>query len=362
MYLLLFALFTLYPVQAGTDLAPGQKAPALKLREFTKGEAISEFKPGSTYLVCFWSTWSQPSVAAVPMLNKQQTIHGSKVVVLGVNIWEKKLEEHKEALAKLLPTIQFRQASDWVEANQDSETGHMSTKWVNAALMEVPVCFIINKEGVIAWIGHPSNVEKPLQEVVDGKFDLPAFAKFFAVEQEEARKMMKLRQRLEPYRNLLDEAAKKGDKAFAAAMDEVFQKEPDLEPELAIGKVRLLAGNQKDFTSKELVDYINRCFNVLYKNDGEKINELVWDLVDPATNRTLSKEVLTELLEGIIRADAMTQKKSFHIADTYARTLFLNGKVPEAIEVQTRAVDLAVEAEDKASLKTRLEEYKKAKK
>ena len=40
----------------------------------------------------------------------------------------------------------------------------------------IPTAFIVNGEGKIAWIGHPMEMEKPLEKVIAGTLDLKTAA------------------------------------------------------------------------------------------------------------------------------------------------------------------------------------------
>ena len=49
----------------------------------------------------------------------------------------------------------------------------MAKNWMTAAGQEgIPTAFIVNKEGKIAWIGHPMEMDKPLEKIVAGTWDL----------------------------------------------------------------------------------------------------------------------------------------------------------------------------------------------
>ena len=53
----------------------------------------------------------------------------------------------------------------------------MGVSWLKAAEQNgIPTAFIVNKEGKIAWIGHPMEIDKPLEMVANGKWNLKVAA------------------------------------------------------------------------------------------------------------------------------------------------------------------------------------------
>ena len=57
----------------------------------------------------------------------------------------------------------------------DANDGAMARNWMTAAGQGgIPTAFIINKDGRIAWIGHPMQMDGPLEKIVKGSWDLAA--------------------------------------------------------------------------------------------------------------------------------------------------------------------------------------------
>ena len=66
---------------------------------------------------------------------------------------------------------------DSVPEKEKASEGAMAKAWMTAAGQNgIPTAFIVNKEGKIAWIGHPMEMEKPLEKIVAGTWDLKAVA------------------------------------------------------------------------------------------------------------------------------------------------------------------------------------------
>ena len=53
----------------------------------------------------------------------------------------------------------------------------MAKTWMEASGQNgIPTAFIVNKEGKIAWIGHPMEMERPLEKIIAGTWDLKTAA------------------------------------------------------------------------------------------------------------------------------------------------------------------------------------------
>ena len=52
--------------------------------------------------------------------------------------------------------------------------------WTNNAYMRaanqngIPCAFIVGRDGIVEWIGHPGSIDQPLQQIVDGSWDRQA--------------------------------------------------------------------------------------------------------------------------------------------------------------------------------------------
>src|SRR4051812_24633069 len=68
------------------DLNEGDPAPKLYISKWVQGEPVKEFKPGTVYIVEFWSTWWTPCKEAIAHVNRLHNKYKDKgVVVIGQN-------------------------------------------------------------------------------------------------------------------------------------------------------------------------------------------------------------------------------------------------------------------------------------
>lgn len=153
------------------DLGIGDSAPKLEVKEFVKGDEVKSFEKGKIYVVEFWATWCGPCRTSIPHLTELQK-KNKDVVFIGVSVWESDQKKVKPFVEEMGEKMDYRVALDEVGDGKANE-GKMSKNWMQAAKQDgIPTAFIVNGDGKIAWIGHPREMEKPLGQIVAGKWDI----------------------------------------------------------------------------------------------------------------------------------------------------------------------------------------------
>jgi thiol-disulfide isomerase/thioredoxin len=84
-----FLMFGAGGAASAQTLNIGDPAPQLVVKEFVKGSPVTQFKPGSVYVVEFWATWCGPCKTSIPHLTELQKKYGDKVTFVGVSVWER---------------------------------------------------------------------------------------------------------------------------------------------------------------------------------------------------------------------------------------------------------------------------------
>lgn len=170
------------PEPAGVTLKVGDPAPKLQVDKWLKGDPIKSLEKGKIYVIECWATWCGPCIASMPHVTKMQAKYKDKgVVVIGVNVWERDLAASEPFVKKMGDKMGYRVATDVLTPADDGSTGpgEMATTWLKAAGQNgIPCSFIVDREGKIAWIGHPMMMERPLALIADNKFDPAEEAKF----------------------------------------------------------------------------------------------------------------------------------------------------------------------------------------
>src|SRR5262245_54638058 len=162
---------TCRPAQ-GAALKVGDPAPKLQVSQWVQGAPVKEFQRGQVYIVEFWATWCGPCRASIPHLNETYQKYKDKgLVVIGQNCWEHDESLVAQFVKKMGDKMTYRVALDDKKGN---DKGKMAETWMEAAgKTGIPSAFLVDKQGVIAWIGHPMSLqEKTIDEVLAGTFDV----------------------------------------------------------------------------------------------------------------------------------------------------------------------------------------------
>ena len=280
----------------------GDKAATLSIAEWVKGGPVDVTVADgkSVFVVEFWATWCAPCRTSIPHLTELQKKYKDKnVTFIGIS---------DENAAKVKPFVtQQGDKMDYVVAidkNRATHSAYMKAFGKNT----IPTAFIIDQQGRIVWVGHPSGeLDRVLEEVVAGKYDL-----------EKARQRTTLLKYANEY---LQAASRNGDQKRLGQLSEQI---------LAIGAA-----------------------------DSELLSQIAWAaLMDP---RIVVHDKAFALKAAEL-ANKTSDGKDAGALETYAMALYENGKKDEAINALTRAIEIAKEnaMPQKAvdQLVKRLEQYK----
>jgi tetratricopeptide (TPR) repeat protein len=228
--------------------------------------------------------------------------------------------------------------------------GAMAAAWMEAAGRGgIPVAFIVNGAGRVAWIGHPMYIDEPLAEVVAGTWDVDAAAREYAHE-------LRLKELTSEIGRKVTKAKMKHDLVGALAIiEEALASEPALEANFGLEKYFLLleGGRRADASA-----YGRRLVADVYAKDAPRLNMLAWTIVDPEgryENGDLALAVV-----AAERAVELQKGEDAATLDTLALALFKTGKFARAVQLQEKAVKLAEGGPLAEELARRLEEFRKA--
>lgn len=337
---------------AAQKLKMGDPAPRLEVKQFLKGAPVKALEKGKMYVVEFWATWCGPCRQTIPHLSELQKKFPA-VTFIGVSIWEESQAGVAPFVKQMGNKMEYRVAMDAVAPNdRGGRSGKMATNWMQAAGQNgIPSAFIINKEGKVAWIGHPGAMEEPLSQIVAGKYNLQRAA---AQKQQESRKQARM---MELAKKVQAAEQAKNPKAALAAVNQAFKEDPALERMLGTYKLNLLTRTDM----AQATAYGNRLVDGPYKSNPEALNQIAWTLVAPEAPKP-SKQMAALSLKAALKADTLSKGKNPAVADTLARAYFVNGNAAKAYETQQRAIALAkgTPLEKRPDLPQRLAEYKKA--
>jgi hypothetical protein len=202
----------------------------------------------------------------------------------------------------------------------------------------IPCSFLIDKQGRIAYIGHPLWLDEPLAAVVAGTWKVAKDSEVLAAAQKE---LASLSREKDPKAALKEiQRFEREFPAYAARVEDLRFRHS-----LAAGKF-----DDASEVGGRLVE------RHAQKKNAAGLNELAWTIVDPKA--TWKKRDLELALRAASKANELSGDKDPAVLDTLARVHFLKGDAARAIEIQRRAVELAEEGM-KADLEKALAEYEK---
>ncbi|WP_352764566.1 redoxin family protein [Mesorhizobium sp. M0189] len=145
-------------------------APSIQVENWLRGESLTNFQPGKVYIVEFWATSCGPCVTAMPLLVQLQEKYKDSGLEVGGVAASENAPTANEARTRLdawltekCSNLNFRIAFD--------STGEMDKLWMEPSLsFGIPTSFVIDRDGHIAFIGHPMHLDQILPKVLNGSW------------------------------------------------------------------------------------------------------------------------------------------------------------------------------------------------
>ena len=152
----LILLFTfLFNSHAQTSVALDAPAPEIKITEWIKNIPDNKSLEGKAIVLEFWATWCGGCIAAVPHLNQLKAQFDPKEV-----LFLSMTDESPEKIERVLKRINFETA---VVCDQ-SKTTHMGYGENGEPLTAIPKTILIDKKGIVQWIGVPTLLDQSMIE------------------------------------------------------------------------------------------------------------------------------------------------------------------------------------------------------
>jgi thiol-disulfide isomerase/thioredoxin len=341
---------------ADAKISIGDPAPQLQTGKWVQGEPVTQFATNRVYVVEFWATWCGPCRVSIPHLNELwQKFKDKGVIVIGQDVWDS-----DDAVAPFVKSMgdkmTYRVALD---DKKQSADGFMASHWWKRGVEGhgIPNAFIINKQGRIAWIGHPMGLnEKVLDDIAADRYDLAqAKAQYDKEEQDQAQ--------WEAANDKVSNAiAQKRWAEAGSALDDVLKLAEALKFPKPVGgyadgfapmRLQILLGQKSYDDAYGLVE----SFSERHSKDSDRQNTLAWILITTQGIEPRGISVARKLAE---RANVAAGEKNPAILDTLARALFMSEEKSEAIKIQQKALDAAPER-DKSRYRKSLDDYKQGK-
>lgn len=375
----------------------GDPAPPLQIAEWVKGQPVdlAAGKGKAVFVVEFWATWCPPCRQSIPHLTEMQRKFKEKNVVF-VGVTDEQAPAVKEFVDKMGEKMDYAVA---VDKERKTAAAYLEAFGIGG----IPHAFIVDREGRIAWQGHPmADLQAALTQILDGKYDFVM-----------AKKRHHVRQLMEAFYGL---AAKEENPARQEALAkelEALDKElgglmpgrkfdaNEIRREARFNKLlreyQMAVSQKKDAAGlakleKPLLEVAPKNFDpaefragvevqglwrsymqaVIEGNDEAKIaeatkqleavkvkspvvlNEIAWTLL---THERIKKRDAKLALKFAQAANDGCGGKEPAVLDTLARALFVNGQFQEAVAQQKKAVELSTDKEIRDGLARTLQEY-----
>ena len=348
----------------GAPLEVGQPAPELTIANWVKNGPVSikEGKGKNIYVVEFWATWCPPCRMSIPHLSKLQKEYKDKgVVVVGITQEDPSIVE---PFVKEQPDMDYNVGVDTVgntyNAYMEGRSG-------------IPQAFIINKDGVVAWNGHPMEAEGVLKKVLDGTFDIAIGKKVSELQTQmmDALRAQNIESGLTYAKDILlltpdNEQAmqvllyictetKRPQEAFDF-LDKLIATHPTESMPYMV-KLQML-NEQDDYDNiKILADaYIKQ-----FWNDAPALNEIALFLLDQLSFATAPlKKALTAAERAVEITETSDKVVLADHRDTLARCYYAVGRIDKAIEEEKEALELVKGRDEESTVADTLKFYNEA--
>lgn len=183
--------------QATESLGIGSKAPALDIENWLqdgggKFKEVTDFEDDKVYVVEFWATWCGPCISSMPHLAELQNQYRDSVQIISVS--DESVDEVKDLMGKEHPQAgkTFEEITSAYSLTTDPDRSVHESYMEAANQNGIPTAFIVGKKGLIEWIGHPGNMDEPLEKVVNDSWDREAFKEEMRSKQELQEKMQEM--------------------------------------------------------------------------------------------------------------------------------------------------------------------------
>ncbi|HEY1379617.1 MAG TPA: redoxin family protein [Gemmataceae bacterium] len=336
---------------AAEPLAVGDPAPPLRVKEFVQGDPVPALEKGTVYVVEFWATWCAPCRAAAPHLAHLQKQYPA-VVVIGVSVAEEDFRKVRFFVDRMGGKMDYRVATDDVPAGKTADDGAMTRTWRAASGQDgLPTAFVVGKDGRIAWVGEPSQMDAPLADVVAGRWDVDAAAARYKEDKARERKVLAAIAKIK-------RAAGDGDlRSIIAVVDEAVHGDPAAER--LLGRIKFeavweLGGGEK------AAAYGRTLIDGPLKDDAQRLRQLAWFVVAPQRleQKPPDPAVLRLALDAAARANDIQKGEDADVLAALAQAHFLSGDVAKAVELGEAAAKMQP---DDRELRRLLAAYRQAK-
>ncbi len=164
----------------------GSKAPSIDIEHWVqhrKGSStpVKEFTPGTVYLIACWRTSCGSCVETLQHLAHVQDDYADKGVTV-ISVSDEDLDTITNFLEQKVDRAgdtTFRDLTKAYCLTTDPDRSVFKDYMAASGEQGIPTAFIVGPTGEIEWLGHPEQMDVPLEKVVAGQWDRSLFDQNF---------------------------------------------------------------------------------------------------------------------------------------------------------------------------------------
>ena len=334
----------------------GSKAPALDIEHWLSDgngtfSKVRGFKPDKIYVIEFWATWCGPCIASIPHLSELQKKYADKNVQI-ISVSQEDLPTVEGFLANKVTgkAETYGQLTSNYCLTSDPD-GSVQNAYMKASQQNgIPTAFIVGKDGRIDWIGHPIEMDQPLQSIVDDRWDREQFATDFKLKQE-------IDQGLQRAMKFVEQGKFKDGLVILETLINKSPADSDLIGQVKMIRFSILLSTQNPLATTALEQMTQE-----NKSDPGLLNQLSWGVVELSLSGKPVERSLIDAARSTVDIAVNTSPNDAAILDTQAHLALMQGRLNQAIQIQSKAV-LQANPEIKSDLENFLEylRYRKEK-
>ncbi|MBC8137796.1 MAG: redoxin domain-containing protein [Fibrella sp.] len=316
-------------------LSIGSVAPPLPVAEWVKGKPVV-IAPGTITVIDFWATWCLPCRPALAKSSVLAKKYAGKVQFAAISVSEQTRPSPPVVVAAKVKqyVTEMGDRMDFPVGRDTADDAIQNTWLVPSGIETIPLAFIVDKDGKIAWVGNPMvGMEESLEKIIAGTYNRELAIQAQATEREYRVRQRALNARLdELYAPVLALARAKKFPEAVAEMDKVTAANPDYANLVAILRYRLLVAHDEAGAQKFAAEMLTTG----WKDDPGALDSAAWSIVAPDSPfKKPDYALATRLAETAV---ALSSEGEPGFLETLAVAYQRQGDLDKAIATGNKAV------------------------